>query len=71
MTRETMWKKWGRKDGDSVSRPNKQDFLDDLTKLIEKHQAPYKNALDNISMEIENLTKVEVDHAEVAARRLG
>jgi hypothetical protein len=64
MTREKFWKKWGPSDEKGL-------FLIDLNELIVKHQAPYISALDNISCEIDNLTTVEVQHAEVSAKRLG
>jgi hypothetical protein len=63
MTREKFWKKWGPSDEKGL-------FLIDLNELIVKHQAPYISALDNISCEIENLTNVEVTHAQSKAKSL-
>ena len=71
MTRESFWKKYGSIDRKPNIPFEKGLFMIDLNDLIRKHQAPYKSALDNISSEIDNLTKVEVEHAEVSAKRLG
>ncbi len=79
MTREMLYKKWlipgvskeEQEERSEYYKGLKCDFMTDIQALIEKHQAPYVGALDNISSEIENLTKVEVEHAEVRAKRLG
>ncbi len=68
MTRESFWKKWGQK---QITNNLKMYFMEDLNELIEKHQAPYVSALDNISMEIRELTTGEMKDAEATSKRLG
>lgn len=46
------------------------EFFSDVNELIKKHQAPYKNALDNIACELNSLTEMEVKDAETIAKRL-
>lgn len=77
MTKQKLWDRWTRAilayvGDEESSLPNdmKLQFFGDCRELIKKHQEPYKNAMDNIACELQNLTDMEVKDAEAIAKRL-
>lgn len=77
MTKQKLWDKWvlslAENQKAKFAEPIdflKKQFYDDVQELIERHQKPYKNALDNITFEIHNLTEMELDDADTIAKRL-
>jgi len=72
MTKDAFWKKWGQPyPGMETHNPEtKSEFMDDLNGIIERNQAPFSCALQNIMFEIESLMKGEVNDAEAQAKRL-